>query len=510
MSKKPVMLCILDGWGLREEKKYNAILLAETPYWDILQEMAPMSRLDASGMSVGLPEGQMGNSEVGHLNIGAGRKVYQDLTRINKSIQDGDFFENPVLVEGMENAVKADKSIHLLGLLSDGGVHSHVEQIIAMVRLAKQKGVKRLYMHALLDGRDVPPTSAKIYVEQLESAMKEIGLGEIATVSGRYYTMDRDKRWDRVEKGYNAMAKGEGLKAASAMDAVEEAYNRGENDEFVLPTVIGTEEPVGVVQDGDTIIFCNFRADRAREITRAFIQDGFKDFAKDPLHVEYICLTEYEAALDVKVAFPPDDLTHTLGEVLAEQGKRQLRIAETEKYAHVTFFFNGGKEEPNQGEDRILIPSPMVATYDLQPEMSAFEVTEKVVMAIEKDIYDVIILNFANPDMVGHTGILDAAIVAAETIDACLKNVVEAVEAKDGVIFVTADHGNCETMRNEKTGKPHTAHTTNLVPFLMVSSDMQDYTLSDGCLEDIAPTMLQVLGIEQPAAMTGKSLRIKK
>lgn len=504
------MLCILDGWGLREEKKDNAILLAETPYWDLLQERAPMSSLNASGLSVGLPEGQMGNSEVGHLNIGAGRKVYQNLTRINKSIKDGDFFENPVLVEGMERAVKADKSVHLLGLLSDGGVHSHIDQIIAMVRLAKQKGVKKLYLHALLDGRDVAPTSALIYIEQIEKAMKEMGVGEIATVSGRYYTMDRDKRWDRVEKGYNAMAKGEGLKAASAMAAVEEAYKREENDEFVLPTVIGMDKPVGMVQDGDTLIFCNFRADRAREITRAFIEDGFKDFDKEPLHVEYICLTEYEAALDVKIAFPPEDLTQTLGEVLAEQGKKQLRIAETEKYAHVTFFFNGGKEESNQGEERILIPSPMVATYDLQPEMSAFEVTTKVVNAIEEDIYDVIILNFANPDMVGHTGVLDAAIMAAEIIDACLMNVVEAVEAQDGAIFITADHGNCETMRNEETGKPHTAHTTNLVPFLMVSSDMQDYTLADGCLEDIAPTMLQVLGIEQPAAMTGKSLRIKK
>lgn len=510
MSKKPVMLCILDGWGLREEKKYNAILLAETPYWDSLTETAPMSRLDASGLAVGLPEGQMGNSEVGHLNIGAGRKVYQDLTRINKSIQDGDFFENPVLVEGMERAVREGKSVHLLGLLSDGGVHSHIEQIIAMIRLAKQKGVTKLYMHALLDGRDVPPTSAGVYVEQLEVAMKEIGLGEIATVSGRYYTMDRDKRWDRVEKGYNAMVKGEGLKAATAMEAVENAYNRGENDEFVLPTVIGAEEPVGMVQDGDTLIFCNFRADRAREITRAFIEEGFSDFAKNPLTVEYICLTEYEAALDVKIAFPPEDLTHTLGEVLAATGKKQLRIAETEKYAHVTFFFNGGKEEPNEGEDRILIPSPMVATYDLQPEMSAFEVTEKVVKAIDKDIYDVIILNFANPDMVGHTGVLEAAITAAETIDACLKNVVESVKAKDGIIFVTADHGNCETMLNMETGKPHTAHTTNLVPFLMVSSDMDDYSLSDGCLEDIAPTMLSVLDIEKPGAMTGKNLLINK
>jgi 2,3-bisphosphoglycerate-independent phosphoglycerate mutase len=510
MSKKPVMLCILDGWGLREEKKDNAILLAETPYWDLLQERAPMSSLNASGLSVGLPEGQMGNSEVGHLNIGAGRKVYQNLTRINKSIKDGDFFENTVLVEGMERPAKAEKSVHLLGLLSDGGVHSHIDQIIAMVRLAKQKCVKKLYLHALLDGRDVAPTSALIYIEQMEKAMKEMGVGEIATVSGRYYTMDRDKRWDRVEKGYNAMAKGEGLKAASAMAAVEEAYKREENDEFVLPTVIGMDKPVGLVQDGDTLIFCNFRADRAREITRAFIEDGFKDFDKEPLNVEYICLTEYEAALDVKIAFPPEDLTQTLGEVLAEQGKKQLRIAETEKYAHVTFFFNGGKEEPNQGEERILIPSPMVATYDLQPEMSAFEVTTKVVNAIEEDIYDVIILNFANPDMVGHTGVLEAAITAAEIIDACLMNVVEAVKAQDGAIFITADHGNCETMRNEETGKPHTAHTTNLVPFLMVSGDMQDYTLADGCLEDIAPTMLEVLDIEQPAVMTGKSLRIKK
>ncbi len=507
MSKKPVMLCILDGWGLREEKKSNAILLAETPFWDVLLEEAPMCRLEASGLAVGLPEGQMGNSEVGHLNIGAGRKVYQDLTRINKSIQDGDFFENPVLVEGMEKAAKAGKSVHLMGLLSDGGVHSHILQIIAMIRLAKQRGVQQLYVHALLDGRDVPPTSAKVYVKQLEEAMQEIGLGEIATVSGRYYTMDRDKRWDRVEKGFNAMVKGEGEKAISAMEAVEKAYERGENDEFVLPTVI---RDVGTVRDGDTLIFCNFRADRAREITRAFIEEGFDDFSKDPLNINYICLTEYEEVLDAKIAFPAEELTDTLGEVLAREGKRQLRIAETEKYAHVTFFFNGGKEEPNQGEDRILIPSPKVATYDLQPEMSALEVTEKVVEAIGKDMYDVIILNFANPDMVGHTGVLEAAITAAEIIDACLKNVVEAVKSQDGVIFVTADHGNCEMMLDEETGKPHTAHTTNLVPFLMVSSDMADYRLADGCLEDIAPTMLQVLEVKQPKAMTGKSLLIKK
>jgi len=505
------MLCILDGWGLREEKKYNAILIGDTPYWDALTESVPMTRLVASGLAVGLPEGQMGNSEVGHLNIGAGRKVYQDLTRINKSIADGDFFENPVLVQGMDEAKENGKSIHLLGLLSDGGVHSHILQIIAMIELAKKRGVQSLFVHALLDGRDVPPTSAIRYIEQLEAAMQELGLGKIATVSGRYYTMDRDKHWDRVEKGYQAMTQGLGHRAPTAVQAVQDAYERAENDEFVSPTVIEEQgKPVGTVMEGDSIIFCNFRADRAREITRAFVQEDFHGFAKPSLHVRYICLTEYDETIDAPIAFPAQELRNTLGEVLAKAGLRQLRIAETEKYAHVTFFFNGGKEDANSGEDRVLIPSPSVSTYDLQPEMSAYEVTEKVIDAIDKETYDVIILNFANPDMVGHTGVLEAAVAAIETIDACLKNVVEAVKAHDGIVFLTADHGNCETMVNAETGKPHTAHTTNEVPFLVITKEPWDIELREGCLEDIAPTMLEVLEIAQPDDMTGKSLIKKK
>jgi len=501
--KKPVMLCILDGWGLRDNGDDNAIETGDTPNWHRLISRYPWSRLEASGEAVGLPEGQMGNSEVGHLNIGSGRVVYQDLTRINKSVRDGDFFENPVFAEAMDRAAREDRKLHLMGLLSDGGVHSHIDQVIALVKMAKERGVKRLYVHALLDGRDVPPSSAGTYVETLEKAMEKTGLGEIATIAGRYYTMDRDKRWDRVEKGYDAMVRAQGQTAPGALEAVSQAYGRGETDEFVLPTVI---RPEGRIEDGDSLIFFNFRADRAREITRAFTQKDFAEFPVEPIRIHYVCLTEYDATFDAPIAFPPESLDHTLGEVLSEAGLSQLRIAETEKYAHVTFFFNGGVEEAVPGEDRILIASPKVATYDLQPEMSAYEVKDRVLEVLDQDLYDVIILNFANPDMVGHTGVLEAARKAVAAVDDCLQQVLDRVLEKDGTVFVTADHGNCEQMVDPETGNPHTAHTSNLVPFVVVSRDAQDLTVADGSLQDIAPTILWRLGLEKPQAMTGSSL----
>lgn len=503
MSKQPVMLCILDGWGLRDDRDGNAIEQGCTPNWHRLVNTFPWSRLEASGEAVGLPEGQMGNSEVGHLNIGAGRIVYQDLTRIDKSIRDGDFFENPVLREAMQRAARNDRKLHLMGLVSDGGVHSHLNQLKAMVDMAKRYGVRRLYVHGLLDGRDVPPRSALTYIGSLEEYMEAAGLGRIATISGRYYTMDRDKRWDRVQKGYDAMVRGVGQQAATAAQAVQAAYDREENDEFVLPTVV---DAAGLVEDGDSLVFFNFRADRAREITRAFIQEDFDHFALEPIRVHYVCLTEYDATFDAPVAFPPEELTNTLGQVLAREGRRQLRIAETEKYAHVTFFFNGGVEQANPGEDRELIPSPKVRTYDLQPEMSARQVTDRVVEFLDEDVYDVIILNFANPDMVGHTGVMEAAREAVATVDGCLQQVLDKMLEKGGTVFVTADHGNAEQMVNPETGNPHTAHTNNLVPFMLVSEDAGSWTLEDGSLRDIAPTMLEVLNIRQPGEMTGRSL----
>lgn len=502
------MLCILDGWGLGKSSRHNAVLRGYTPVWDRLRRDWPQTELVASGLAVGLPEGQMGNSEVGHLNIGSGRVVYQDLTRINKSIEDGDFFDNEVLNAGMERARQEGASLHLLGLISDGGVHSHLDQILAMVRLARQTGVRRLFVHALLDGRDVPPSSALGYLAILEEGLDEIGLGKVATVSGRYYTMDRDRHWDRVEKGYRAMVHGEGHPAFSATQAVQAAYQRGETDEFVVPTVIHQgDQPVGRIRDGDTLIFCNFRADRAREITRVFVEPDFAEFPTAPVRVDYIGLTEYEASLGARVAFPPMALRDTLGEILSRRGLRQLRIAETEKYAHVTFFFNGGEDRPSEGEDRLLIPSPPVATYDLQPEMSAREVTDRVEEAIGYGSYDVIILNYANPDMVGHTGDLAAAIRAVETVDGCLGRVVEAVRRAGGTLLVTADHGNCEKMVDEETGKPHTAHTSNPVPFLLVGERAAGLRLrTGGSLQDIAPTLLELMGIEQSPEMTGRSL----
>lgn len=503
MMKKPVLLMILDGCGLAPASATNAVSQARTPNMDSFYEHYPHTTLEASGLAVGLPAGQIGNSEVGHLNIGSGRIIYQSLTRISKSIEDGDFFTNPALLEAMEQAAATGKALHLLGLLSDGGVHSHITHLEALLRLAKQQGLKRVYVHAFLDGRDVPPKSALTYIAQLEQYLTELGVGQIATVSGRYYAMDRDKRWERVERAYKALVLAEGAKAHSAAAGVEVSYAAGVTDEFVEPfTVEGVD---GRIAAGDSVIFFNFRPDRARELTRALHDEEFDGFARPegvrPLH--YVCLAQYDATIDAPVAFPPEQIADTLGEVLAAAGKQQLRIAETEKYAHVTFFFNGGVEPPNLGEERILIPSPKVATYDLQPEMSAEEVTQALLAELDKDKFDAIILNFANPDMVGHTGILSAAITAMEKVDDCAGRIVRKVLELDGCVCITADHGNLERMA-EPDGTPNTAHTTNLVPFILVSREQ--HQLHKGILADIAPTLLELLKLPQPEAMTGHSL----
>ncbi len=501
--KQPLLLMILDGWGIAPASGTNAASAAHTPNLDAYFAKYPHAQLIASGREVGLPAGQIGNSEVGHLNIGSGRIVYQSLTRITKSIEDGDFFTNPVLT-GVCQATKADGgALHILGLLSDGGVHSHIEHIIALLKLAKEQGLDRVYVHAFLDGRDVPPKSALTYVEQLEEAMQQLGVGQIATVSGRYYAMDRDKRWERVEKAYRTVAQGQGECFASATAGIEASYAHDVTDEFVVPFAV--EGVDAQVKAGDGIIFANFRPDRAREITRALNDADFEYFERpaDARPVHYACMTQYDATIDAPIAFPPEDIKDTLGEVLAANGLHQLRIAETEKYAHVTFFFNGGVEAPNANEERILVPSPKVATYDLQPEMSAEEVTQALLKALDEDTFDVVILNFANPDMVGHTGVLSAAIAAMEKVDDCAGRVIEKVLSLHGTVLVTADHGNLEQMVNED-GSPQTAHTTNPVPFIVISEKV--YKVHNGILADIAPTMLQILGIAQPAAMTGKSL----
>ena len=501
--KKPVLLMILDGWGIAPASSSNAATLARTPNLDAYFANYPHTQLEASGLEVGLPEGQIGNSEVGHLNIGSGRIIYQSLTRISKSIADGDFFTNPVLVKVMDEVKASGKALHLLGLLSDGGVHSHITHIIALLEMAQKHGLTKVYVHAFLDGRDVPPQSALTYVEQLEAAIDKIGVGKIATVSGRYYAMDRDKRWERLAKAYATVAQGDGPKAASATAGIEASYEAGVTDEFVVPfTIEGVD---GRISAGDGVIFANFRPDRAREITRAIIDEDFPYFERPasarPVH--FACMAQYDATIAAPVAYPPESIDDTLGQVLAQRGLRQLRIAETEKYAHVTFFFNGGVEEPNQNEERILIPSPKVATYDLQPEMSAEEVTQALLAELDKDKFDVVILNFANPDMVGHTGVLEAAIKAMEKVDNCVGRVVERVLALDGSVCICADHGNLEKMA-EPDGEPNTAHTTNPVPFLLISKEKHE--LHQGILADIAPTMLELLHIPQPKAMTGKSL----
>jgi len=505
MRKKPVMLMILDGWGIGKPGPTNAVTCASTPHLDYLFNRYPHTELRCSGLDVGLPAGQMGNSEVGHMNIGSGRIVYQELTRITKSIEDGDFFTNAELVKAMAEAKKGGKKLHLLGLLSDGGVHSHIKHIIGLLRLAKEQGLSEVYVHAFLDGRDTPPQSAVTYVKQLEKAMVEIGVGKIATVSGRYYAMDRDKRWERVEKAYVAMTEGKAPTATTAAAGIEASYGQGVNDEFVVPFLVAGVN--GTVEAGDSMICFNFRPDRARELTRAFVDEEFSYFPRcaTAYPVYYVCMAQYDVTIKAPVAFPPEKLTHTLGEVVSQAGLKQLRIAETEKYAHVTFFFNGGAEAPNKGEDRVLIPSPKVATYDLQPEMSAYLVTEKLLELLDEDIYDLIILNFANPDMVGHTGVLKAAIKALEAVDECVGGIIEKVQKLGGVACITADHGNLEQMEDPITHKPFTAHTTNNVPFLLVGGP-EGVSLQPGRLADIAPTLLQLLELEAPAEMTGTSL----
>ena len=504
---------ILDGYGLNEKTEGNAIAMAKTPVMDKLMSEYPCVKGNASGLAVGLPDGQMGNSEVGHMNMGAGRIIYQELTKITKAIEDGVFFENKALLAACENAKKNDSALHLMGLVSDGGVHSHIGHIFGLLELAKRQGLEKVYVHCFLDGRDTPPASGKEYVEQLEAKMKEIGVGEVASVSGRYYAMDRDNRWDRVELAYKALTQGEGVKGTDAAAAVQASYDDGKTDEFVLPTVIEKDgKPVATISDKDSVVFFNFRPDRAREITRAFCDDDFKGFERvKRLDTTFVCFTEYDDTIQNKlVAFHKVLLHNTFGEYLAAHNMTQARIAETEKYAHVTFFFNGGVEEPNKGEDRILVKSPKVPTYDMQPEMSAPEVCEKLVEAIKSDKYDVIIINFANPDMVGHTGVEAAAIKAVETVDECVGKAVEAIKEVDGQLFICADHGNAEQLVNYETGEPWTAHTTNPVPFILVNADPK-YTLREnGCLADIVPTLIQLMGMEQPKEMTGESLLVEK
>lgn len=514
MSRKPVVLMILDGYGLNEKTEGNAVAQAKTPVMDELMKECPFVRGNASGMAVGLPEGQMGNSEVGHLNMGAGRIVYQELTRITKEIQDGTFFENPALLSAVENCKKNGSALHLFGLLSDGGVHSHNTHLYGLLELAKRNGLDKVFVHCFLDGRDTPPASGKEYAQSLNAEMEKIGVGRIASVMGRYYAMDRDNNWDRVKLAYDALTKGEGLTAACGICAIQESYDRGETDEFVKPTVaLEDGKPVATVQDGDSVIFFNFRPDRAREITRAFCDDDFKGFDRGARKdVTFVCFSDYDPTIPNKqVAFHKVSVTNTFGEWLAAKGLKQARIAETEKYAHVTFFFNGGVEEPNPGEDRVLVNSPKdVATYDLKPQMSAPEVCEKLCGAIRSGKYDVIIINFANPDMVGHTGVMEAAVKAVETVDECVGKAVEAIREADGVLFICADHGNAEQLIDEETGAPFTAHTTNQVPFLLVNYDEGCTLREGGCLADIVPTLIEIMGMEQPAEMTGKSLLVRK
>lgn len=508
--KGPLCLIIMDGWGINPNTEGNAIALADTPVLDNLSRSYPTTTLSASGLSVGLPRGQMGNSEVGHLNIGAGRVVYQDFTRISKAIEDGDFSKNPVLLDAMSQVKANGSSLHVMGLLSDGGVHSHVEHLFALIDMAKKNGIERLHIHAFLDGRDTPPRSALTYIKSTEDYIKKTGLGEIATVTGRYYAMDRDKRWDRVEQAYNAIVLGEGVEADSAAQAVENSYARGEGDEFVKPAVIKRNgATVGLLGDKDAVIFFNFRTDRTREITQALNHDGFNGFERKKLPAlsSFVCMTEYDESFGLPVAFPSVKLTNIFGEVISKAGLSQLRIAETEKYAHVTFFFNGGLEEPYPKEDRRLIPSPQeVATYDLKPEMSAPQVTNEVVSCIESGKYDVIVLNYANTDMVGHTGFIDAAKRAVETVDACVGRVADAVKSRGGKALITADHGNAEQMVDYETRAPYTAHTCNAVPFILVDDERKNGKLREGILADIAPTMLEMLGLPVPKEMEGKSL----
>ncbi|BDG03795.1 2,3-bisphosphoglycerate-independent phosphoglycerate mutase [Anaeromyxobacter oryzae] len=512
---KPVLLVVLDGWGNRAERDANAIAIAGTPNVDALLRDYPSTALETSGLSVGLPEGQMGNSEVGHTNLGAGRIVYQDLVRINRAVEDGSFFKNDALLLACRRAKEAGGALHLMGLLSDGGVHSHMDHLFALLELARREGVAHAYVHAFMDGRDTPPKSGVGYMAQLEKRLRETGYGKVATVAGRYYAMDRDKRWDRVAQAYAAIVRGEGFKAAGGVQAMEQSYGKGENDEFVKPTIVvtGDGKPVGTVKDGDAILFFNFRADRAREITRAFTEPGFKDFDRQvvPRLSAYVCMTQYDETFTLPVAYAPQDLTEIFPEIVSRAGLKQLRTAETEKYAHVTFFFNGGRETVFPGEDRILVPSPRdVKTYDEKPEMSAREVTDKLVQAIGTRQYGFILVNYANPDMVGHTGILDAAVKAVKVVDECVGRLWKAAQAAGMAMLVTADHGNCEMMTDPVTGQPHTAHTLNPVPFILADPDLRGAKLrAKGVLADVSPTALQVMGLPQPKEMKGLGLLVR-
>lgn len=505
MSKKPVALIIMDGYGYNPDTYGNAIAAANKPNLDKYMK-CPNTTIGASGLDVGLPDGQMGNSEVGHTNMGAGRIVYQMLVKISKSIKDGDFFENKALCDAMKNCKEKNSALHLMGLLSPGGVHSHMEHLYGLLEMAKKNGLDKVYVHAFLDGRDVPPSSAAEFMEEAVNEIKKIGTGSVATIAGRFYAMDRDNAWDRVEKAYNAMVMGEGVEGTDPVQAIKDSYKNEVTDEFMLPTVIDKN---GMIKENDSVVFFNFRPDRARQITRSFVDPEFNGFErkKGYFPVKFVCMAQYDASMpNVSVAFPPEELSMTLGEYLSKLGKTQLRIAETQKYAHVTFFFNGGEEKQFEGEDRILIKSPDVETFDMKPEMSAYEVTDAVVDAIEKDKYDVIILNYANCDMVGHTGIFDAAKAAVEAVDTCVGRTVEAVLKKGGVALLTADHGNADKMC-EADGSPFTAHTTNVVPFIVTGMDCK--LREGGVLADIVPTMLEILEVPQPKEMTGKSLIVK-
>lgn len=509
MSAKPLLLIVLDGWGINAQKEGNAIALADTPVYKSLLADYPHTRLQASGEAVGLPDGQMGNSEVGHLNLGAGRVVYQDSTRISKAIREGSFYENPVLLSALRTVRKENASLHLMGLLSDGGVHSRLDHLFAMIDLAKRQGVADIFFHAFLDGRDTPPSSALAYIAQLEEHLRRTGIGRIASVSGRYYAMDRDKRWERVQKAYEAMVLGEGIRKYSAQDALRDSYEHGKTDEFVLPAVMlgRNNRPLAVMKDRDAVIFCNFRSDRAREITQALTDKDFTGFKRRsvPHLSSFVCLTTYDEKFNLPVAFEPVPLTNILGEVISREGVRQFRIAETEKYAHVTFFFNGGREEPFPLEDRILIPSPRdVATYDKKPEMSAREITDRLVKEILSGKYGFMLVNYANPDMVGHTGVLEAAIKAVEVLDECLGRAVRAAQETGARVLITADHGNLETMEDPASGQAHTAHTTDPVPLILIGENAK--LRSGGLLADVAPTVLELLSLKKPREMTGKSL----
>ena len=512
MNYRPIVLMILDGYGLSDIPEHNAVAEANSPVMDSLMADYPFVKGYASGMAVGLPDGQMGNSEVGHLNMGAGRIVYQELTRITKEIQDGVFFENKELLDAINNCKENNSDLHLYGLLSDGGVHSHNTHLYALIEMAKRNGLDRVYVHCFLDGRDTPPKSGVDYIDQLEEEMKKIGVGSIATISGRYYAMDRDNNYDRIEYAYNALTKGEGVTAASAHEAIIQSYDKDETDEFVRPTVILKDgAPTATIKNGDSIVFFNFRPDRAREITHCFCDDEFTKFDRgERIKTTYVCFADYDPLiLNKEVAFKKIEVTNTFGEYLAAHGMKQARIAETEKYAHVTFFFNGGVEKANEGEDRILVNSPKdVATYDLKPQMSAYEVCDRLVEAITGGKYDVVICNFANPDMVGHTGVEKAAIKAVEVVDECVGRAIDAVKKVGGAAFICADHGNCEKLVDYETGAPYTAHTTNPVPFILVNYDKGVGLRENGVLADIVPTLIEMMGMEQPAEMTGKSLLV--